>query len=495
MAVNHSQLRKPRPLSIPIVQRAPETPSLVDGKMQLEYPDVLNFSATPNAVQTLLTSTSSKLWSRVDDLPTELLQLIMNLLPTFADRARFSLVHKTVSRTLEWRLAPPLQASEEMSGLNLGDLGVCAVAAAVARPQHFFIGELSLGDNNFGNKGAFALAALIKGGCAIRRLSLRDNAIGDAGAYALAEALAVNTNLEELDLWGNKLTGFGKTMLSSTKCKVFLECEVPQPQPTAWAKLQDGRIRSMLLEWISQIQTFPHGALEGDADPQDVLLRTYNLIDGYYGRVRARQSELLLVGVACYFVATKQTISCDSQEDQQTDEDLAAWVALVTDVTVTPDQVREAESKIANVLGSKMNAPTAYTFLRRYLRKTGWTQESFSLANYLVELAVLNGGFTKYSPQAIAAAATVLSRQYISQGIGCQNTPCWKEKLLRCTRLDVAADLAPCTAALARLHASEHGRAYSFVNKKYMWQGLHMVAKIKPNPPVDAAQFVSYLME
>merc|ERR550525_1100869 len=113
-----------------------------------------------------------------------------------------------------------------MSGLNLGDLGVCAVAAAVARPQHSFIGELSLGNNNFGNKGAFALAALIKAGCAIRRLSLRDNAIGDAGAKALAEALAVNTNLEELDLWGNKLTGSGKAVLALTRRKVFLECEV-----------------------------------------------------------------------------------------------------------------------------------------------------------------------------------------------------------------------------------------------------------------------------
>jgi len=380
-------------------------------------------------------------------------------------------------------------------GLNLGDLGVCAVAAAVARPQHFFIGELSLGDNNFGNKGAFALAALIKGGCAIRRLSLRDNAIGDAGAYALAEALAVNTHLEELDLWGNKLTGSGKAVLALTRRKVFLECEVAYPQPTAWAKLADGRIRAILLEWISQIQTGAHGALDGDADPQDLLFRTYSLIDGYYGRKRVRRSELQLMGVACTFAATKHTLSSDSREDHQTDEDLAAWLAFVTDGTFTPDHVREAESKIANALGFKMNTPTAYTFLRRYLRKTGWTQESFSLANYLIELAVLNSGFAKFSPQAVAAAATVLSRQYISQGIRYQNIPYWKEKLLRCSRLDVATELAPCTAALAKLHASEHGRTYRFVNKKYMWQGLHMVAKIKPNPPVDAAQFVAYLTE
>jgi len=488
-AANHSQLHKSRPLSSTIIQSAPQPPSPVDGKMQLEYPGVLKFAAPPNAIHTLPTSTSSKHWSLFDVLPMELLQFIMGLLPTFGGRKRFCLVCKMASSTLEWRLAPPLPAFEEMSCLNLGELGVCAVATAFARPQHSFIGELSLGNNNFGDKGAFALAALIKAGCAIRRLSLRDNAIGDAGAHALAEALAVNTKMEELDLWGNKLTDSGKAVLASTKCKVFVECDVAQPQPAAWAKLDDGRIRTILFEWISQIQTGTHGALNEDADPQDLLFRTYSIIDGYYGRKAMRESELQLVGVACTFAATTHSI-------QQTDEDLAAWLAaVVTNGIWTPDHIREAASKTAKVLGFKMNAPTAYNFLRRYQRKTGWTQESFNLANYLIELAVLDNGFAQYSPQAIAAAATVLSRQYLSQGIKYQKIHCWKEKLLRCACLDVATELAPCTAALARLHASEQGRTDRFVNRKYMWQGLHMVAKIKPNPPVDAAHFVAYLTE
>jgi len=418
----------------------------------------------------------------------------MDLLPTFAERARLCVVCKTASHSLEWRMAPPLQAIEEMSGLNLGDLGVRSVAGAVTRPQHAFIGELSLGNNNIGNKGAIVLAALLKSGCAIRRLSLRDNAIGDAGAHALAEALAVNTSLEELDLWGNKLTNVGKARLAATKRKIFLERDVAPTQPVAF-KPADGRIRAVLLEWISQVQTGAHGALDGDADPQELLFRTFNFIDGYYACKRLKRSELQLVGVACTFAATKHTIYAGSREDQQSDEDLANWLAFVTDGTFTADDVRAAVSRVTDVLGFKVHTPTAYTFLRRYLRKTGWTQESFSLANYLIELAVMNCGFMKYSPQAIAAAATVLSRQYISQGIRYQNIPCWKEKLLQCAHLDVATELAPCAAALSRLHVSEFGHAYRFVNKKYMWQGLHMVAKIKPNPPADAAHFVTYLTE
>jgi len=395
------------------------------------------------------------------------------------------------SHALEWRLAPPLQVLEEMSGLNLGDLGVHAVAAAIARPQHSFIGELSLGKNNIGDDGAIALAALLKAGYAIRRLSLRDNTIGDAGAHALAEALAVNTTLEELDLWGNELTSSGKTVMAATKRKVFLEHEVLPTETPSWFRHADGRIRAVLLEWISQVQTGAHGALDGNADPQDLLFRTFNFIDSYYACQRVKKSELQLMGVACTFAATKHTLSGVGQSD----EDLAAWLAFVTDGTFTADDVKEAVSRLTQKLGFKVHSPTAYTFLRRYLRKTGWTQESFSLANYFIELAVMNSSFTKYSAQAIAAAATVLSRQYISQGIRYQNIPCWRQKLIQSTRLDVATELAPCTAALARLHASEHGRAYRFVNKKYMWQGLHMVAKIKPNPPGDVAHYVAYLTE
>jgi len=396
-------------------------------------------------------------------------------------------------RALEWRSAPPLQLCEEMNGLNLGDLGVRAVSLAGAKPQHSSMGELSLAGNNIGNAGAVAVAALLKEGCAIRRLSLRDNGIGDAGAHALAAALAVNTSLEELDLWGNSITGAGKgALLAVANCKVFLELEVAPCQPLAWVKVAGGRMRAVLFEWISQVQTGAHGALDSNVDPQDLLFRTFSFIDSYFACKCVKRSELQLIGVAATLAATRMGVADASQEVHHND-DLVAWLAFVTDGAFTAEDVKKAVRRIIKVLGYKMHTPTAYTFLRRYLRKTGWTQESFSFANYLTELAVMSGGFTHYSPQAIAAAATVLSKQYASQGIGYQNVYCWKGKLLKCSGLDVATELAPCAAALSKLHAAEHGREYRFVNKKYLWHGLHMVAKIKPNPPADAASFAAYL--
>jgi len=167
---------------------------------------------------------------RLQDLPTELFQHCLDLLPTFRDRARVCPACRASSE-LEWRNAPPHRATEELSGLRLGDKGVHAVAVAVdsAVKQHHVVRELSLGGNGIGNHGAKIIAALILGrNSAIRRLSLRDNCIGDEGAKSLAEALMHNTSLEELDIWGNCFGDVGKlALLSTAKCKVFLELDPP----------------------------------------------------------------------------------------------------------------------------------------------------------------------------------------------------------------------------------------------------------------------------
>ncbi|CAK0795161.1 unnamed protein product, partial [Prorocentrum cordatum] len=222
---------------------------------------------------------------------------------------------------------------------------------------------------------------------------------------------------------------------------------------------------------------------------QDMLFRTFSHVDAYLSRRSVQRAELQLAGVACTLAAA----GLDPASQADDDAALATWLAFVTDGACTPAEVRATAREVHAVLGFRLHQPTVYTFLRRYLRRTGWTEESFSLANYLIELAAIDSGFLAYRPQAIAAAAAVLSRQYLSQGISVRHIPCWKAKLMRCAHVDLPLELAPCTAALARLHASEHGRPNKFVNKKYAWARLHMVAKIPPNPPAEPSFFVAYM--
>jgi len=309
--------------------------------------------------------------------------------------------------------------------------------------------------------------------------------------------MSVNAVLEEIDLWGNQISDAGKRiLLASAKCKVFLEagaaCSKVSVLRGCSRNVQMLMLRSALFDWISQVHTSGNApvALNFSPDPQDTLFRTFNLADAFLTECSMEHPKLQLVGLACTFIAA----GFDTRRDEfDNDAELSAWVEFVTEDACTLDQVRETSLKVRNALGFSLHQPTTYTFLRRFLRRTGWTEEGFSLANYLIELMAIDSACRNYSSQAIAAAAAILCRQYVAQGVGVQHIPQWKSKLLRCADVDLASELAPCIAFMARLHVSKQSDPIKFVNKKYETKRLHRVAKITPNAPPRDGFFVSYL--
>jgi len=299
--------------------------------------------------------------------------------------------------------------------------------------------------------------------------------------------------LEELDLWGNRLTQAGRqAILAAAKCEVFMEAgPLPPQMDPALDVAADvhSRMRAILFDWLSQVHTGTNSplALDGAPDPQDLLFRTFTHLDVYFAHRPVQRLELQLLAVACSLTAAGM------DEGRETEiSELADWLAMVTDGDFTSEQVKEKASEIRQELGSQLHRPTAYTFLRRYLRKTGWTEQSFSFANYLIELAAMDAPFLKFRPQAVAAAAAALSRQYVSQGISIRHMTNWKAKLLRSAHVDLESELAPCAAAMARMHSVQHGRGNVFVNRKYEAEAMHQVAKVLPNSAMDVAFFVDY---
>lgn len=230
--------------------------------------------------------------------------------------------------------------------------------------------------------------------------------------------------------------------------------------------------------------------MDSDSDPQEKLFRTYSYMDAYLASFPVSRVALQLLGIACTLIATSDA---DAMEPS---EGLARWLAFATDGACSPEEVQAKADQVRMSMGSRLNRPTVYTFLRRYLRQTGWTEESFSLANYLLELAVTDASFLEFKPQAMAAAATVLSRQYLSQGVSVCHMPRWKSRLLKHAQVDLKLELAPCIAAMSRLHAAQRSRSRTdgrFVSKKYGWSRLHSVAKLRPNTPCEATFFAAYL--
>mmetsp|Transcript_9800 Transcript_9800/g.28460 ORF Transcript_9800/g.28460 Transcript_9800/m.28460 type:complete len:568 (+) Transcript_9800:89-1792(+) len=419
----------------------------------------------------------------------EMLQTIMDLLPSFSGRIRMRAVCRATA-ALEWRWAAPRRVDEELAGVALGDLGARAVAVGLRKAPNTMLGELCLGGNGIGDAGAAALAErLAEPGCALRRVALCQNMIGNAGGEALAAALSRNMQLEELDLWGNPMSAEVKRMiLRAARCEVFFDdgrvrnADLMAPHTA--------KMRTILFDWIAQVHTGVNTPMTVNAapDPQELLFRTFSHMDAYMACRSVPRSDLQLIGVACTLTAAD--VSGAGGADQL---DLASWMSFVTDPSHSPEEIIDAATEVREALGVGLHRPTAYTFLRRYLRKTGWTEESFSLASYLIELAALDANFRLQRPQTIAAAAAVLSRQYIAQGVSVRSMPRWKARLLRCVGADLRQEIAPCIAAMSQLHAAQGTRSDLFVTKKYEWARLHRVANLHPNAPADAAHFEGYM--
>lgn len=433
------------------------------------------------------------------ELPAEILQAFADFLPTFAGRRRFCGACKAFRR-VEWRLAAPRHLDEELSGIGLSDLGARAVAVALARPEvedDEGFQELHLGSNRIADAGAEALAgALSRPGCRLRRLCLAENEIGEGGARALAEALASNSVLEELDLWGNCLTDAGrKTIISAARCEVFL-LRGTLPRRRALLRMpSDAKTHALLFDWVSKV----HAGLEsleaaGGAPPdsEGALFRTFWYMDAYMsGKAPLAPPKLQLLAVASTLAARRH--QWQPEERRAEELELAAWLAMVTgDDECTPDGVIQASQKVRQVLGLQAHQPTVHTFLKRFLRVTRWTDEMFSLASYLMELAVIHSFSLDFRPQVIAAAAVVLSHLHASRELPDRGAS-WRTELFRYGHIDVQQELAPCTTAMALLHASKQPDGGLLVNQKYSQARFHTVGWILPRPACDAAFLAKYL--
>lgn len=103
---------------------------------------------------------------------------------------------------------------------NIGDKGAIALADMLRHNRTLTRIELSFCDIH--DAGAIALADSLANNTTLKYLDLGENRICDAGAIALAKALEINTTLTVLCLYANPITAEGVKALRSTKNKSFL---------------------------------------------------------------------------------------------------------------------------------------------------------------------------------------------------------------------------------------------------------------------------------
>ncbi|CAK7356630.1 unnamed protein product [Dovyalis caffra] len=139
---------------------------------------------------------------------------------------------------------------------------------------------------------------------------------------------------------------------------------------------------------------------------------------------------------------------------------------FITDNTYTSVEVLGMETQVLNFFGFQIFAPTAKTFLRRFLRaaQASYKNPSYELeylADYLTELTLVDYSFLNFLPSVIAASSVFLARWTLDQ-----TSHPWSPTLEHYTSYK-ASDLKTTVLALQDLQLNTNGCPLNAIRTKY----------------------------
>ncbi|KAK2651406.1 hypothetical protein Ddye_011262 [Dipteronia dyeriana] len=200
----------------------------------------------------------------------------------------------------------------------------------------------------------------------------------------------------------------------------------------------------------------------------DTLYLTVYLIDWFLSQNYIERQRLQLLGITCMMISSKYEEICAPRIEE---------FCFITDNTYSRDEVLKMESRVIKFLGFQLFAPTAKTFLRRFLRAAQASYKSPSLeleylANFLAELSLVDYGFLNFLPSVIAASSVFLARWTLDQ-----SSHPWNATLEHYTYYR-ASDLKIPVFALQDLQLNTNGCPLNAIRMKYRQEKFKSVAAL-----------------
>ncbi|PHU24399.1 Cyclin-A2-1 [Capsicum chinense] len=237
---------------------------------------------------------------------------------------------------------------------------------------------------------------------------------------------------------------------------------IKRPQSNFMETLQRDITQSMrgiLVDWLVEVSE------EYKLVP-DTLYLTVHYIDLFLSQNYVERKNLQLLGITCMLVASKYEEMCAPHVEE---------FCFITDNAYTKNEVLAMESLVLNFLGFRLSTPTAKTFLRRFVRAAQASYENPNLeleflANYLAELTLIEYGFLKFVPSAIAASSVFLARWTLDQ-----SSHPWSPTLEHYTYYK-AQDLKTTVLALQGLQLNTSNCLLNAIRAKYRQDKFKSVA-------------------
>ncbi|KAL2988362.1 hypothetical protein AAZX31_11G082700 [Glycine max] len=149
------------------------------------------------------------------------------------------------------------------------------------------------------------------------------------------------------------------------------------------------RMRAILIDWLIEV----HDKFDL---LHETLFLTVNLIDRFLAKQTVARKKLQLVGLVAMLLACKY---------EEVSVPVVGDLILISDKAYTRKEVLEMEKLMVNTLQFNMSVPTAYVFMKRFLKAAQADRKLELLAFFLVELSLVEYEMLKFPPSLLAAAA------------------------------------------------------------------------------------------
>ena len=135
----------------------------------------------------------------------------------------------------------------------------------------------------------------------------------------------------------------------------------------------------------------------------ETIYAVVSFIDQYLSVKEVPLTQLQLVGVACLFIAAK------FEETYQVPQVKQLVSCCAGQYTVT--QILQMEADIIKQLNFQLISNSSYKFFEPLTKVIGLEPKNFHLAQYVLELALLQSKFLNYAPSLIASASIYLIKK------------------------------------------------------------------------------------
>jgi len=214
-------------------------------------------------------------------------------------------------------------------------------------------------------------------------------------------------------------------------------------------------MRAILIDWIIDVHMKFKLANE-------TLFLTVNILDRYLSKNHIAREKFQLLGISCLFLASKfeDIYPPDLKE-----------CLFVTENSYSKDELLKIEGEILSTINFQIKSPTPLIFLERYQRILNADKRMYYLARYLLELALIDFKFLKYTSSNLATSALYLSGKVLKKNF-------WNEGIAKESKMK-EEDVRICAKDLCFSLQNAGDSVLQGVRRKYSMMEYEGIAKIQ----------------